>query len=51
MAKLLDFDHGVSKFEPQSCYYIHFWTNALRKGMSPPIFLVYELNSITGVIL
>ena len=30
-----DFDIVVSKFKLQSCYYIHFQTNALGKGMNP----------------
>ena len=25
----------LSKFELQTRYYIHFWTNALGKGMNP----------------
>ena len=32
----LDCDVLVSKFELLSCYYIHFWTNALKKVMTPP---------------
>ena len=31
---VLDCNIIVSKFELQSRYYIHFWTNTLGKGMS-----------------
>ena len=33
MVKVMDSRIVVSKFKLQSCYYVHFWTNALRKGM------------------
>ena len=31
----MDCDIVESKFELQLCYYIHFQTNALEKGMNP----------------
>ena len=34
MVKALDCGIVVSKFELQSCYYIHFRTNTLEKGMN-----------------
>ena len=34
MAKTLDCGLEVSEFELQLRYYVHFWTNALRKGMN-----------------
>ena len=37
VANMLDCDIVVSKFELQSHYYIHFKTNALRKGINPLI--------------
>ena len=37
MIKVLDFGLKVSVFELQSCYYVHFRTNTLRKGMNPII--------------
>ena len=37
MIKVLDCGIVVSEFELQSCYYIHFRTNTLGKGMSPLI--------------
>ena len=40
----------VSEFELQSCYYIHFRTNTLGKGMNPPYPPNYGLNSITAVL-
>ena len=35
MAKVLDCNLEVSKFDLQLCYYIHFQTNALGKEGSP----------------
>ena len=40
MVILLNCDIGVSEFELQSRYYVHFWTNVLAKDMNlqiPPI--------------
>ena len=37
MVKAIDCGIVVSEFELQSCYYIHFWTNTLGKGMNPLI--------------
>ena len=34
VVNVLECDIIVSKFELQSCYYIHFWTNTLGKGMN-----------------
>ena len=34
VANMLDWDIIVSDFEFQSYYYIHFWTNTLRKIMN-----------------
>ena len=34
MANMLDFNLIVSKFKLQLCYYIHFQTNTLGKGMN-----------------
>ena len=36
MVKELDCAIVVSEFKLQSCYYVHFWTNALGKGINPP---------------
>ena len=33
MSKVLDSGFEVSKFNVQLCYYIHFQTNTLGKGM------------------
>ena len=38
MGSVLDSNFVVSEFELQSCYYIHFRTNALEKGIKPLIF-------------
>ena len=37
MAKVLEYEIIVSMFEFQSRYYVHFWTNTLKKGMNPLI--------------
>ena len=49
MAKVLDCDLEVSKL--QLCYYVHFQTNTLGKGMNTPDSTSYGLNSITAVLL
>ncbi len=37
MVKAMDYGIVVSEFELQSCYYVHFRTNTLGKGMNPLI--------------
>ena len=37
--RVLDFSLEVSEFELQSCYYVHFGTDILGKGMNPLILL------------
>ena len=37
MVKALDCRIIVSEFKLKSCYYDHFWTNTLGKGMNPLI--------------
>ena len=32
VANMLDWDTIVNEFKLQSCYYVHFWTNNLRKS-------------------
>ena len=51
VANILDCDIVGSKFKLQLCSYIHFWTNALGKGMNPFIITSYELNSTTTILL
>ena len=34
VVNVLDYDFVVSEFKLQSCYYIHFWTNNLGKGIN-----------------
>ena len=34
VANVLDCNIVVSKFELQSCYYIHLWTNTLEKDIN-----------------
>ena len=41
VANVLDCGFEVSEFELQSRYYVHFWTNTLRKGMNPLITLLF----------
>ena len=38
----------MSEFEFQSCYYIHFRTNTIEKGINPLIPASYGLNSTTA---
>ena len=47
----LNCDTIVSGFELQSCYFVHFWTSALRKDMNPFILRSYGLNGTTYVFL
>ena len=49
MANVLDCNIVVSEFEPQSCYYVHFGTNTLGKGINSLIPTSYGLNSATTV--
>ena len=57
MAKVLNYGLELSKFELQSHYYVHFWTDTLRKGMNsvitpavdyivPPLFFYMDSFSI-----
>ncbi len=39
MDKVLNWDLEVSEFKLHSCYYVHFQTNTLGKGMNPLILL------------
>ena len=52
VAIMLDCDIVVREFKLQACYYIHFWSNALKEGVNP-FYLpsCYELNSTTDVLL
>ena len=36
VVNVLTCDIVVTEFELQLCYYVHFWTNILGNGMSPP---------------
>ena len=45
VANMLDCDIVVSEFKLQSCYYIHFQTNTLGKGMNPLIPLCWTATS------
>ena len=42
MVKAMDCEILVSKFKLQLCYYVHFQTNTLGKGMNPLIFLAID---------
>ena len=50
-AKVLHCALEVTEFKLQSCYYVHFQTNTLGKGMNLFILSSYGLNSITVVLL
>ena len=41
VASVLDFDTVVSMFEPAPCYYVHFPTNNLGKGI---VCLITQIN-------
>ena len=36
VVNMLDCNIIVNKFKLQLCYYVHFWTNTLGKGIEPP---------------
>ena len=48
MANVLDCDNIVSEFELQSCYYVHFRTNALGKNINP--LILHLCPSLTMVL-
>ena len=37
MAKVRDCSLKIREFKLQLCYYIHFWTSTLGKGMNPQL--------------
>ena len=39
IVKALDCGIVVGEFELQSRYHVYFWTNTIRKGMNPFVFL------------
>ena len=41
----------VSKFNLQSCCYVHFWTNILGKDTNPLIFPIYSRSRRMALIL
>ena len=47
VANVLDCDIIVSEFEIQSCYYVYFWMNKLRKGTYS---LSFGLNSMNNIL-
>ena len=53
VANMLNCNIVLSEFELQLCYYIHFQTNTLRKGMNSLIIPTpsYGLYSTTTVLL
>ena len=51
VAYTVDCNIVASEFEPQSHYYIHFWTNAPRERYEPPYSHSYGLNSTSTVLL
>ena len=48
---MLNYDNVVSKFELQSRYYVHFWTDTFSKRNKAPNILEHELDSTTIVLL
>ena len=51
LVNMLDYNITVSEFELQSCYYVHFQTNTIGKGIQSPYPSSYGLNSTTTVLL
>ena len=51
IVKVLDCSLKVSEFKLQSCYYIHFQTNTLRKSLNSPLPSSNGLKSIIAVLL
>ena len=51
MVKVLDYYLEVSEYKLQSCYYVHFWTNAHGKGFEHPYFPCSRLNNISAILL
>ena len=51
MGKVLDYCFEGSEIKLQLCYYIHFQTNTLWKGIEPIYPPNYELNIISAVLL
>ena len=49
-AKVVNSSLEVRKFELQSCYYVHFQTNTIGKGMNSFIPLSYGFNNITALL-
>ena len=47
MAKVMDCDIEITEFELQLHNYVHFQINNFGKGIKPPYFPSYGLNSIT----
>ena len=50
VANVSDCDIFVNEFKFQSCYYVHFWNNAFRKGMNPLIPAVPVNSTITLIL-
>ena len=51
MAKVLDYELEVSKFKIQSCYYVHFRTWTLGKGIDPlPFFPTLDTDKIVPLL-
>ena len=48
MVKAIDCRIVVSKFEVQSCYYVHFRTKILWKGMFP--FILFAMDKIVPLL-
>ena len=51
MSCMMHIDIVLNDFEHKSRYYVHFWTNALTKGMNFLIATGYELNDTTVLLL
>ena len=51
MVNVLDCDTVINEFEPQSCCYVQFQVNVIKKAMNPLIHIAMGLNGNTTVLL
>ena len=49
MVKALYYGIVASEFKPQSCYYVHFRTNTIRKGMNL-LLLLPSMGQMTTLL-
>ena len=52
VANMLGYDVIASEFKPQSCYFLHFWTNILGKGINPLLsqLQIKFMKTLSGIV-